>query len=91
MTISLAAGNFAYENKLAYEASRDGPRGGADLQLAFMLIALAVDLVHVFVGELALFFLDLAFGLLPVTFDSVPIHSHFLANVFVYPDDNRTA
>src|SRR5271169_1270358 len=45
------------------------------LDLAFELIALAVDQGQIVVGELAPLLLDLALGLFPVSFDTVPIHS----------------
>src|SRR3981081_632336 len=48
------------------------------LQLAFELLAPALDHVEIVVGELAPFFLGGALELLPVTFDPVPIHLHLL-------------
>jgi hypothetical protein len=44
------------------------------LNLALELIALTVDLADVVVGQLAPLFLDFALGLLPVSFDPIPIH-----------------
>src|SRR4029077_19352679 len=44
------------------------------LYFAFELVALAVDLGKIVVGELTPLLLDLAFGLLPVSFDAVPVH-----------------
>src|SRR5262249_52325761 len=44
------------------------------LDLAFELIAAAVDDVEIIVGELAPLLLDLAFDLLPVSFDAIPVH-----------------
>src|ERR1700675_4535809 len=46
------------------------------LDLAFELVALAVDCGQIVVGELTPLLLDLAFGLLPVSFDAVPVHCH---------------
>ena len=48
------------------------------LDLAFELLALAVYRGKVVVSELGLFFLDLANELLPVTFDTIPIHETLL-------------
>src|SRR5579872_1955336 len=47
------------------------------LQLAFELIAAAIDLRQIIVGELAPFFLDLAFALFPASFQAIPIHRYF--------------
>ena len=44
------------------------------LDLAFQLLALAIDDVKVIVSEFAPLLLDLALHLLPVTFYAVPIH-----------------
>jgi hypothetical protein len=44
------------------------------LQLAFELLAAALDHVQVVVGQLAPFFLGGALELLPVSFEPVPIH-----------------
>jgi hypothetical protein len=44
------------------------------LDFAFQLIALAIDNVQIIVSELAPLFFDFALGLLPVTFDAVPVH-----------------
>src|SRR5580700_2564134 len=44
------------------------------LDLAFELVALAVDCGQIIVGELTPLLLDLALGLLPVSFDAVPVH-----------------
>src|SRR5580704_6156322 len=46
------------------------------LDPAFELVALAVDLREIVVGELTPLLLDLAFGLLPVSFNAVPVHRH---------------
>src|ERR1700733_5882415 len=48
------------------------------LQLAFELVAPALDDVEIVVGELAPFLLGGALELLPVSFDPVPIHCHLL-------------
>src|ERR1700704_1846871 len=48
------------------------------LQLAFELLAAALDNVEVVVGEFAPLFLGLALELLPVAFNPVPIHRHLL-------------
>src|SRR5690349_18011892 len=45
------------------------------LDLAFELLTFSVHLGEIVVRELTPFLLDLAFGLLPVSFDAVPIHS----------------
>src|SRR4051794_32689927 len=44
------------------------------LDPAFELIAAAIDHVEIIVGQLSPLLLDLAFDLLPVPFDSVPVH-----------------
>src|SRR5579859_3059498 len=49
------------------------------LQLALQLVPPARDLVQIVVRELAPFFLDLAFELLPVSFDTIPIHGELLS------------
>lgn len=48
------------------------------MNIAFELVAFAIDDVEVIVGERALLFLDLSLHLFPVTFDAVPIHCGFL-------------
>src|SRR5205085_9440611 len=45
------------------------------LDLADELVALAGDLVELVVGQLAPLLLHLAFGLLPVSCDAVPVHA----------------
>src|SRR5215210_5483175 len=47
------------------------------LQLAFKLLAAALDHVEIVIGELAPFFLGSSFELLPVPFDPVPVHRDF--------------
>ena len=44
------------------------------LKTAFELILLARDDIEIIVGQLAPLLLDLAFHLLPISFDAVPIH-----------------
>ena len=44
------------------------------LDLAFELFAAAVYYVEVVVSELPPLLLDLAFNLLPISFDSIPVH-----------------
>lgn len=44
------------------------------LELAFELIALAIDDVKIIVGKLTPLLLDLALDLLPVTFDWIPVN-----------------
>src|SRR5215203_2339545 len=46
------------------------------LDLAFELIAAAVDHVQIVIGELAPLLFDVALELLPVPFHSVPIHGY---------------
>ena len=48
------------------------------LDIAFELLALAIYRCKVVVSELGPFFLDLADELLPVTFDTIPIHETLL-------------
>jgi hypothetical protein len=48
------------------------------LQLAFELLAAALDHVEIVVGELAPFFLGGALELFSVTFNPVPIQRHLL-------------
>src|ERR1700730_1853374 len=45
------------------------------LNLAFELVAFPVDRGQVVVGELGPLFLDLAFDLFPVSFNTIPIHA----------------
>src|SRR3569623_1934778 len=52
----------------------------AFLDLSGQLLATALDGVEIVVGELAPLFLELAFHLLPVAFDNVPIHGSLLFN-----------
>src|SRR5271166_4194196 len=47
----------------------------AFLDLAFQLFALAGDDIQIVVGEIAPLLLDLALDLLPVSLDSIPVHS----------------
>src|ERR1700730_4517971 len=49
------------------------------LDFAFELLALAVYRGNVVVSELAPLFLDLADELLPITFDTIPIHETLLS------------
>src|SRR5271168_4387090 len=46
------------------------------VNFAFELIALAIDLGKIVVGELAPLLLDLSFSLLPISFHAVPIHRY---------------
>src|SRR5712671_3332571 len=46
------------------------------LQLAFQLIAATLDHVEIIIGEFAPLLLGLAFDLLPVAFNPVPIHRY---------------
>src|ERR1700691_2385230 len=46
------------------------------LDLAFELVALSVDGGQIVVGELTPLLFDLAFGLLPISFNAVPVHRH---------------
>src|SRR5215831_19373147 len=46
----------------------------AFLNLAFELLTLAGDFVEIIVREMAPLLLDLAFELLPVSFNAIPIH-----------------
>src|SRR4029453_9226026 len=55
----------------------------AGLDLALELLAVAVDLGDVVVGELAPLFLHLAGDLLPIAFDAIPIHRQFLSWMFL--------
>src|ERR1043165_1581444 len=48
------------------------------LQLAFELVAAALDDVEIVIGELAPLLLRRALELLPVTFNPVPVHRHLL-------------
>ena len=52
------------------------------LDLAFELLALAVNRGKVVVSELAPLFLDLSDELLPVTFDTIPINETLLIKVY---------
>src|SRR3569833_3720034 len=52
----------------------------AFLDLSGPLLATALDGIEIVVGELAPLFLELAFHLLPVAFDNVPIHGSLLFN-----------
>src|SRR5207237_11081 len=54
------------------------------LDLADQLVALPGDLVELVVGQLAPLLLDLAFGLLPVACDAVPVHLLSLAVVVAF-------
>src|SRR5690606_22259949 len=45
------------------------------------LVALAGDDIEMVVGQFAPLLLDLAFQLLPVSFDDVPVHDEFLVRV----------
>src|SRR5688572_32371811 len=61
------------------------------LNLAFELIALAVDLGQIIIGEFAPLLLDLAGELFPVTLDAIPIHENILRvrlSLMVRPDIN---
>jgi hypothetical protein len=51
----------------------------AFLDLAFQLLATAIDLRQVVVSELSPLLLDLAGHLLPTTFNAVPVHIVFLS------------
>jgi hypothetical protein len=44
------------------------------LDLAFELVALAVDLGEIVIGELAPLLFDFPFGLLLVSFNAIPVH-----------------
>jgi hypothetical protein len=55
----------------------------AFLDLAFELLALAVDLGQIVVGELTLLFLDLSLGLLPISFQAIPVHRRSSRTVVV--------
>src|SRR5262249_14260420 len=44
------------------------------LNLAFELLSTAIYHVEIVVGELSPLFLDPAFNLLPISFDSIPVH-----------------
>jgi hypothetical protein len=44
------------------------------LNQAFELISATSDLVQVVIREIAPFFFDFAFQLLPISFDSIPVH-----------------
>src|SRR5215207_6801578 len=46
------------------------------LQLAFELLAAALDDVEIVIGELAPLLLGRAFELLPIAFNPVPVHRH---------------
>src|ERR1041385_793241 len=48
------------------------------LQLAFELLAAALDDVEIVVGELAPLLLGRTLELLPIAFDPVPVHCHLL-------------
>src|SRR5207249_6071096 len=48
----------------------------AFLNLPFKLFAPSIDLAQIIVGKIAPLFLDLAFQLLPVSCDAIPIHCH---------------
>src|SRR5581483_299505 len=62
----------------------------AFLDFTFELIPIAVDLGEVVVGQLTPFFLHLAHGLFPVSFDSVPVHvAVSLRIVFLGPVTRR--
>jgi hypothetical protein len=52
------------------------------LETAGELLALALDHVEVVIGELAPLLLNLAFELLPVSFNAIPIHHSLLFCVF---------
>ena len=55
---------------------RDDTRAAiTSLELALELLAAAVDLGEVVVGQLAPFLFDLAGELLPVAFDAIPVHA----------------
>jgi hypothetical protein len=51
------------------------------LNQAFELVAISVDYIEVIVCEPTLLLLHLSFELLPVSFDSVPIHCVLLVSV----------
>src|SRR3982074_2816704 len=51
------------------------------LQLAFELLAAALDHVEIVVGEFTPLFLGLSLELLPIAFDPVPIHRHLLLSL----------
>jgi hypothetical protein len=51
---------------------------GAFLNLAFKLFALAGNFVEIIIGKMTPLLLDLAFELLPVSFDAIPIHCKLL-------------
>lgn len=46
----------------------------AFLDFAFQLLAPAIDLVEIVIGEFTPLFLDLALGLFPVSFNAIPVH-----------------
>src|SRR4029079_8905625 len=52
------------------------------LDFAFELIAFAIDGSEVIIGELAPLLLDGALNLLPVSFDTVPVHDFLLLKFF---------
>src|SRR5258707_450555 len=58
------------------EGRRDQLEAVALLQLAFQLIAATLDHVEIIIGEFAPLLLGLAFDLLPVAFNPVPIHRY---------------
>src|SRR5690606_33570070 len=51
------------------------------LDASEQLVALAGDDIELVVGEFAPLLLDLAFQLLPVSFDNVPVHDELLVRV----------
>ena len=57
---------LAKASTVAFDGSIDDP---------FELVTPARDLVEIIVGEIAPFLFDLSFELLPISFNTIPIHS----------------